>query len=84
MINLQFLTILYFNFEHFTVLKQIHTLGTHSVLEHFTVLKQTIHFERISHFGTCSAFVTFFRFESLILEDFLSIYREYTKYFQKF
>ena len=39
--NLQVLTILYFIFEHFTVLKQIHTLGACRVLEHFTVLKQT-------------------------------------------
>ena len=39
--NLQFLTILYFIFKHFTVLKQIHTLSARLVLEHFTVLKQT-------------------------------------------
>ena len=35
------MTIFYFIFEHFTVLKQIHTLGACRVLEHFTVLKQT-------------------------------------------
>ena len=39
--NLKFLTILYIISEHFTVLKQIHTLGACRVLEHFTVLKQT-------------------------------------------
>ena len=39
--KLHLLTILYFIFDHFTVLKQIHSLGTCRVLEHFTVFKQT-------------------------------------------
>ena len=39
--NLQILMILYFILEHFTVLKQMHTLGACRVLEHFAVLKQT-------------------------------------------
>ena len=39
--KLHFLTILYFIFEHFTVLQQIHFLGACRVLEHLTVLKQT-------------------------------------------
>ena len=39
--KLNFLTILYLIFEHFTVLKQIHSLVACRVLEHFTVLKQT-------------------------------------------
>ena len=39
--KLHFLTIIYFIFEHFNVLQQIHSLGACRVLEHFTVLKQT-------------------------------------------
>ena len=73
--------ILYFIFEHFPVLKQVHTLGACRVLEHFTVLKQlhTLGAWRdfkhstvlnkllhMSRFGTSSAFVTFLRYDSMI------------------
>ena len=66
--------------ENFTVWKQIHTLGTCHGLENFTVLKQTHTFEHISHFGTFSAFVTCLRFKSIVLANFLSIFRKYTRY----
>ena len=49
--------ILYFIFEHFTVLKQIHTLGPLRVFEHFTGLEQT---------QTGRDFVTFLRFDLII------------------
>ena len=71
--KLHFLTVIYFILEHFTVLKQIHPLDASRVLGHFTVLKQT-----------CSAFLKFLRFESIILADSLSIFCEYTRYFKKF
>ena len=74
--KLQFLTILYFIFELFTVLKQIHSLGACRVFGTFHCFKAISHFEHMSRFGTCSAFVTFLRFESIILADFLSIFRK--------
>ena len=81
--NLQFLLVLYFILEYFTVLKHILTLGACHVSENFTVLKQT-HMEHMFRFGTCSAFVTFLRFELMILADFLLIFRENIRYFKIF
>ena len=59
--KIQLLLILYYLFEHFTVLKQIFT---HRVFEHLNVLKQahTMSPWAMSLSGTCSAFVTLFRF----------------------
>ena len=64
MANPKFVIILNFIFEHFTVMKQIHTFGACRVFENVTVLK---HFEHMSSFGTCRDFATFLRFESRYL-----------------
>ena len=81
--KLKFSTILYFIFEHITVLKQIHTLGACHVLEHFTFLLQT-HTLSTCRVWELVAYLTFLRFETVILTNFLSIFREYTRYKKKF
>ena len=40
----------------------------------FHFFEANSHFEHMLPLGTCSAFVTFFRFESMILADFLFIF----------
>ena len=75
--KLHFLTVLCVIFKHFTVLKQ-DTLFVHmSCFRTCQCIEGNSHFEKMSGFGTCSAFDTFLRFESIISSDFLFVFREY-------
>ena len=66
-----------------TIFKQTHILGACLVLEHFTVLKQSHTLSTCQVLEHVVFFLTCLTFESMVSADFLSIFREYTRYFIK-